>query len=175
MVQWFNQRHHLKEGEMVAMKRAAAVLVVVVLAACAGADDGGDATAGGNGTGDGAGTTIDVTLQEWAVLVSQESAPAGEVTFAITNDGPEDVHEFVIFKTDLDVNDLPTDENGVVDEEGEGIEVVDEVEDIAVGDTADLTVTLEAGEYALVCNIYSEDEDEAHYAMGMRIPFSATE
>jgi uncharacterized cupredoxin-like copper-binding protein len=159
---------------MAGLKRAVAILVVLVLAACAGADDG-EATAGGNGTGDGGETSIDVTLQEWAVVVSQETAPAGEVTFAITNDGPEDVHEFVIFKTDLDVNELPTDEDGVVDEEAEGIEVVDEVEDLAVGDTADLTVTLEAGNYALVCNIYTEDEDEAHYAMGMRTPFSVTE
>jgi hypothetical protein len=36
-------------------------------------------------------------------------------------------------------------------------------------------VTLAAGEYVLLCNIYSEDEDEAHYKMGMRTNFTATE
>jgi uncharacterized cupredoxin-like copper-binding protein len=159
---------------MVGMKKLAAVGAALVLAACAGADDG-EATPGGDGPGTGEGTTIDVTLQEWSVLVSQDTAPAGEITFAITNDGPEDVHELVIFRTDLGVGELPTDENGVVDEEAEGIEVVDEVEDLAVGDTADLTVTLEPGSYALVCNIYTEDEDEAHYAMGMRTAFNVTE
>jgi uncharacterized cupredoxin-like copper-binding protein len=143
----------------------------MVVAACA-ADGGGASASSGAG---GEGTTIDVTLQEWAVVVSGTSAPAGEVTFAITNEGPEDIHEFVIFKTDLDIAELPTDENGVVDEAGEGIEVIDEVEDVEVGDSAELTVTLEAGSYALVCNIYDDDEGEAHYQMGMRTAFTATD
>jgi uncharacterized cupredoxin-like copper-binding protein len=155
------------------MRTFAAIGVAVILAACA--TDDGDGTATGGGPGEADGTTIEVTLQEWAVVVSDASAPAGEVTFAITNDGPEDVHELVIFRTELDVSELPTDESGVVDENAEGIEVVDEIEDIAVGDSADLTVTLEPGSYALVCNIYDEDEGEAHYRMGMRTAFTATE
>jgi uncharacterized cupredoxin-like copper-binding protein len=148
-----------------------AIGVAAMLAACAADGDGGaSATSGDNDA-----TTIDVTLQEWAVVAAETSVPAGEVTFAITNEGPEDVHEFVIFRTDLDVSELPTDENGVVDESGEGVEVVDEVEEIAVGASAELTVTLDAGSYALVCNIYSEDESEAHYQMGMRTAFTATD
>jgi uncharacterized cupredoxin-like copper-binding protein len=149
----------------------AVIGAVAVLAACT-ADGGGESASAGGADG---GTTVDVTLQEWAVVVSEDSVPAGEVTFAITNDGPEDVHEFVIFRTDLDAAELPTDETGAVDESGEGIEVVDEVEDVAVGASEELTVTLDAGNYVLVCNIYSEDEDEAHYQMGMRTPFTATE
>jgi uncharacterized cupredoxin-like copper-binding protein len=125
--------------------------------------DGGDAT------------TVAVTLQEWAVVPAESSAPAGEVTFEVTNDGPEDVHEFVVLKTDLDPADLPVDEDGVVSEEGEGIEVIDEIEDIPVGESQDLTVTLEAGSYVLLCNIWSEDEQEAHYQMGMRTAFTADE
>jgi uncharacterized cupredoxin-like copper-binding protein len=121
------------------------------------------------------GTAIDVQLQEWAVVVSEDSASAGEITFTITNDGPEDVHEFVVVATDLDAGDLPTDETGAVTEEGEGIEVVDEVEDIPIGETEELVVSLDAGHYVLICNIYSEDEDEAHYAMGMRTNFTVDE
>jgi hypothetical protein len=49
--------------------------------------------------------------------------------------GPEDTHEFVVFKTDLAADALPTASDGSVDEEGEGVELVDEIEDIAVGDT----------------------------------------
>jgi uncharacterized cupredoxin-like copper-binding protein len=97
------------------------------------------------------------------------------VTFEITNDGPEDVHEFVVIRTDLDVAELPTDADGAVDEAGEGIEVIDEVEDLPVGETQTLTVDLEAGSYALVCNIWDEEEGEAHYQMGMRTAFSATD
>lgn len=139
--------------------RCAAVLASLalgVLAACQGA------TA----------TTVDVTLQEWAVVVGDDSAPAGEITFSVTNDGPDDIHEFVIIRTDLDPGDLPVDEQGAVTEEGEGMEVVDEIEDIPVGETQDVTVELEAGSYVLICNIYSADEDEAHYAEGMRTAFT---
>jgi len=119
-----------------------------------------------------AGTTVNVTLQEWAVLADAESAPAGDVTFVVTNSGPDDVHEFVIIRTDLDPGALPTDATGAVDEAGTGMEVIDEIEDIAVGDTGEVTATLEAGNYVLICNVYSEDEQEAHYAEGMRIAFT---
>jgi hypothetical protein len=51
--------------------------------------------------------------------------------------------------------------------------VIDEIEDIPVGESQDLTVTLEAGDYVLICNIYSEDEQESHYMMGMHIGFAA--
>ena len=124
---------------------------------------------------DGGGTTVNVTLQEWAVLPDPASASAGDVTFSITNDGPEDIHEFVVIATDLDPAELPTDETGAVDESGEGIEVSGEVEDVPVGETQELTLSLDAGNYVLICNIYSEDEDEAHYAMGMRAAFTVNE
>ena len=147
---------------------AAALIAGFAIAGCA-ADSGASSQAAGGGT------TIDVTLQEWSVNPSPASAPAGEVTFTVTNDGPEDIHEFVVLKTDLDPGDLPTDDHGAVTEDGEGIEVVDEIEDIPVGETQELTVTLEAGNYVLLCNIYSEDEDEAHYQMGMRTAFEVTD
>jgi uncharacterized cupredoxin-like copper-binding protein len=120
----------------------------------------------------GEGTTVDVTLQEFAVVPSVASATAGDVTFNLTNSGPDDPHEFVIIKTDLDAGALPTDENGAVDEAGEGIEVIDEVEEIEVGATAELTATLEAGNYVLICNIWDEDEQEAHYQKGMHTAFT---
>jgi uncharacterized cupredoxin-like copper-binding protein len=90
----------------------------------------------------------------------------------VTNDGPDDVHEFVIVQTDLEPGDLPTDEHGAVDESGEGVTVIDEIEDLPVGETQEVTVDLEAGNYVLICNIYSADENEAHYAEGMRTAFT---
>jgi uncharacterized cupredoxin-like copper-binding protein len=151
--------------------RVFATLAVTAVLALAGCTTGASsASAGGD-----EGTEVDVALQEWAVVPAVDSAPAGEVTFHITNDGPADVHEFVVLKTDLDPADLPVDADGVVTEEGEGIEVIDEVEDLPVGESEDLTVTLEAGNYVLLCNIWSEDESEAHYQMGMRIAFTVDE
>jgi uncharacterized cupredoxin-like copper-binding protein len=117
---------------------------------------------------------VDVTLQEFEVGPDPDSTSAGEVTFTVTNTGPNDVHEFVVVKTDLAPDALPTDSTGAVDENGAGIEPVDEIEDIAVDSTESLTVNLEAGSYVLMCNIYDKAEKEAHYQMGMRTAFSVT-
>lgn len=122
--------------------------------------------------GGGAQSTVDVTLREFAVEPAQSSAPAGEVTFEVRNEGPNDPHELVVIRTDLAPDALPTDDRGVVDEEAEGIEVVDEVEEIPVGGSATLTVELDPGSYVLICNIYDEEEQEAHYAQGMRTAFT---
>jgi len=120
----------------------------------------------------GGGGTVGVTLQEFAVIPAESSVEAGEVTFEATNEGPDDIHEFVIFRTDLAPDQLPVDENGAVDEEGEGLELIDEIEDIPVGETQSVTVELESGNYVLICNIWDEEEQEAHYAEGMRVAFT---
>jgi uncharacterized cupredoxin-like copper-binding protein len=147
------RRMHLRRGGLAA---ALVVLAALSLASCGGGEE----------------TTVDVTLQEFSVIPAQESAPAGMITFRVENTGPEDVHEFVVIKTDLAPDALPTDENGAVEEEGEGVEVIDEIEDIPVGETQSVTVDLDAGSYALICNIWDEEEQEAHYAMGMRTAFT---
>lgn len=122
----------------------------------------------------GGGGTVDVTLQEFSVATDPTSAEAGEMTFEATNDGPDDTHEFVVFQTDLSLTDLPTDENGAVDETGEGLELIGEIEDIEVGETDSVTLNLDAGNYVLVCNIWDEDEQEAHYQEGMRTGFTVS-
>jgi uncharacterized cupredoxin-like copper-binding protein len=118
------------------------------------------------------GETVEITLQEFAVAADPASVSAGSVTFEATNDGPDDVHEFVVIATDLPITELPTVEDGSVDENGEGLEVIGEIEDIAVGDTQSVTLDVEAGTYALICNIYDAGEDEAHYQEGMRTSFT---
>lgn len=149
------------------------VVSLLVFAACgdddddSGGDDGGASATDAGGEG-----AVNVTLLEFSVLPDPSSDAAGSVNFRITNDGPDDPHEFVVIKTDLAPNALPTDETGAVDEEGEGIEIVDEVEAIDVGASADLTVDLEAGNYVLICNIYDEDEQESHYQEGMQTAFT---
>lgn len=137
---------------------ASAVVVILLLPACGGDDD-----------------TVAVTLQEFAVSGDPASVAAGSVTFDVSNDGPDDVHEFVVIATDLGPTELPVDEDGAVDEGGEGIEVVDEIEEIPVGESRSLTVDLEAGNYVLICNILQEEPNgtlEAHYSEGMRTGFT---
>jgi uncharacterized cupredoxin-like copper-binding protein len=143
---------------------AGLALFALVGAACTQA--GTSASASGGTTG----ATVNVTLQEFAVVPDPTSAAAGDVTFHVTNDGPDDVHEFVIIRTDLAPDALPTGEDGSVEEEGEGMEVVDEIEDIPVGESQDLTVPLDAGNYVLICNIV--ESGEVHYTLGMRTAFT---
>jgi uncharacterized cupredoxin-like copper-binding protein len=154
---------------------AAVSIVAFAVAACtAGQPSPSPAAVSSSPTAAGGTGTVQVTLQEWAVVPASTSVAAGEVTFQVTNTGPEDVHEFVVLKTDLDPGALPVDANGAVTESGAGIEVVDEIEDIPVGETQSLTVTLAAGKYVLLCNVYDETDKEAHYKMGMRAQFEVT-
>ena len=109
----------------------------------------------------GGGGGVAATLKDFQIDLGETSATAGEVTFNIQNDGPS-AHEFVVFKTDLAPDALPTieDENG--------LELVDEAEDIAPDSSTDLTVTLDAGSYVIICNIPS------HYQQGMHASFTAS-
>ena len=142
----------------------------LVLAACG--DDEGDGADGGT-TGVG-GSTVDITLQEFAVTPGATSAPAGSITFEATNNGPDDVHELVVIRTDLSPEALPTNDDGSANEEGEGVEAIDEIPEFAPGETQSLTLDLAAGAYVLICNVYDPDEDEAHYQEGMRVAFTVT-
>ena len=59
--------------------------------------------------------------------------PADSVTFDVTNDGPDDVHKLVVISTDLGPTELPTTRT-VPCRDDDGMEVVDEIEDIPVGE-----------------------------------------
>jgi len=115
----------------------------------------------------GGGSGIGVSLADFTISPDGTSASAGELTFDVTNDA-EQIHEFVIFKTDLATDALPTDDEGLVDESGEGVELVDEIEDIAAGSTQSLTVTLDAANYVFICNL------PGHYAQGMHTAFTVS-
>lgn len=122
----------------------------------------------------GGGSTVKVSLQEWAVAPETDSASAGEVTFEATNLGPKDPHELAIVKTDLAADALPTNADGSANEEGEGVELIGEIEEFEPGGTESAAFDLEAGSYVLFCNIVEEEEGEieSHYQMGMRTAFT---
>lgn len=113
-----------------------------------------------------------VELSEFAVTVEPSSVESGEVTFSVENVGAV-THEIVVLATDLDESDLPTAEDGSVDEEGEGITPIDEIEDIEAGASGSLTVNLDPGNYVLFCNVV--DGDQVHYQAGMHTSFTVTE
>lgn len=115
-------------------------------------------------------TAIDVTLKEWEIIVAPASAPAGQVYFRVTNDGPDHPHEFVIIRSDLAPDALPVEEGRVPEDD---VELLDEIEPFAVGSTGSLTLDLEPGNYVLICNIVETEDGEleSHYELGMRTAF----
>jgi len=160
-----HHRHHQAVASL-----AAVAALSLVLAGCSSNGEAGTTSATGGATG--SKTTVEVSEQEFAILPASDSAPAGDVTFNVTNTGPDEVHEFVVLSTDLSPDALPTNKDESADEEGAGIEPVDEIEDIAVGDTATLTVSLDPGSYVFICNIVDEDTGDSHYHQGMRVGFT---
>jgi len=100
---------------------------------------------------------------EWAFGTGLASVPAGKVTFEMLNEGAV-VHDLWVIRADLAYDELPV-QSGVAVTGGD-IEVVDKVLETPAGTTVSLTVNLEPGTYALICNI------PAHYELGMRAPFT---
>jgi uncharacterized cupredoxin-like copper-binding protein len=112
------------------------------------------------GTGD-----VEATEQDFSIALDPSQASSGEVSFDIKNLGPQ-THEFVVFETDLAPDALPTADDGTVDEEGEGVQHIDEVEDIAACTAESLSVNLEPANYVIICNL------PGHYAAGMHTAFT---
>lgn len=112
---------------------AAAILSVVALAGCA------STASTGPGASAPAGTVL-VSTSEYKFAPATLTAPAGTVTFRITNTGNE-THEFEILQ---------------------GETVIDEVENIVPGISRDLTLTMQPGEYTFVCVL------NAHDVLGMK-------
>lgn len=119
-------------------------LTVLSVAGC-GDDEGSEVSAPDQATsaptgGVTTGTVIDVDEQDFTIELSTTEFAPGAYTFVATNNG-QTTHALKI--------------------EGQGLE--EETEDIAPGDSASLTVTLEAGEYELYCPVGN------HKDMGMEL------
>ena len=109
-------------------------------------------------------TTVDVSLLEFAVDLSTETASAGTFTFNVTSDGAI-FHNLRVIATDLAPDALPTDDATFsVDEEQ--LDVLASTDDLDPGEQETLTVELAAGSYVLICNI------PAHYDGGMTVAFT---
>jgi uncharacterized cupredoxin-like copper-binding protein len=116
--------------------------------------------------------SVEVTLEDFAVKPATDSVAAGNVTFRATNAGRYG-HELMLAKTDLDLAALPSTSTGMLDQTAAGIEVVGEVDGMAPGASGEVTVTLAAGKYILLCNIY--DDNGAHFRRGMLTAFTVTD
>ncbi|MBI3649110.1 MAG: hypothetical protein HY240_10245 [Actinobacteria bacterium] len=111
-----------------------------------------------------AGGPIRSTVKDFSIDLASANASTGEVTFAITNEGPS-MHEFVVIKTDLAPDALPTQGVEVTEDSLDGI---GEAEDIEPGTTASLSLNLAPGSYVVICNI------PGHYGQGMTAGFTVS-
>lgn len=122
----------------------------------------GAAACGGGGED----ADMEIDLADFSITLSTDTLSAGDVTLAASNAGPT-THEFEVFSMPADTNlDELEVANDVADVDAAGMTVVDEVEDIVAGTTAELNLTLEPGTYAVICNL------PEHYAQGMHASFT---
>lgn len=149
-----------------AIRRAAFVGFIAGSVALIGCSDDSPDTGSDGTTTEAAGTEISGSVKEWSVEVDEATAPAGDVTFSVTNDGTT-LHEFLVVRTDAPDGSIPLD-GDAFSENNDSLEVVDEISEFPADTTETLTVNLEPGNYQLVCNL------PGHYANGMHTSFTVT-
>jgi uncharacterized cupredoxin-like copper-binding protein len=132
----------------------AAPIAVLVVASAACSSTGGASPSQTPGTG------IAVTLSDFKIKAAETEAPAGPVTFDLTNDGPSD-HTFFMVKTDLAEDALPGADHLVqVDQ----LDIVAEIDRFPEGTERSLTVDLQPGSYVMFCNLTGHYESDMHAA-----------
>jgi len=104
-------------------------------------------------------TVPTISLYEWKVIVG-DTLKAGPSTFTISNFGTMP-HELLIFKSDLAPAAYPKDKSGDIIEDGPGVNLVSDGENIDPAGAQTRTVDLKPGTYLFVCNI------PGHFKQGM--------
>ena len=104
-----------------------------------------------------AGPTVDLT--EWKVTVGG-TINSGKTDLTITNTGVAP-HELLIFKSDRAPSAYPTDAAGNIKEEGAGVTLVSDGDNIDPAGTQTRSIDLAPGKYLFVCNI------PGHFKQGM--------
>jgi uncharacterized cupredoxin-like copper-binding protein len=108
---------------------------------------------------------IDVSMRDFKLKVSRSTVPAGHVVIRVHNHGPS-THEFNVDRTDLASGALPLKADGLtVDENSKQLHRIDSIEELNLGDSGDLELSLKPGHYVVYCNL------EGHYLGGMHAEF----
>jgi uncharacterized cupredoxin-like copper-binding protein len=100
-----------------------------------------------------------ISLTEWKVVVGG-TIKSGKTDFTITNIGVAP-HELLVFKSNRAPSAYPTDAAGDIKEEGAGVSLVSDGDNIDPGGSQSRTVDLVPGRYLFVCNI------AGHFKQGM--------
>jgi uncharacterized cupredoxin-like copper-binding protein len=144
--------------------------VLMIATACSGSSSSTSSSTGSSSGAAGGSQDVAVSLNQWSVTPSATTVPAGSVTFTVANDGTIP-HEFVVLQTDTLAADFPIKsfegESERINEDTAG-KNVGETGDMEAGATQTLTIDLEPGHYAFVCNL------PTHYGQGMHTDFTVT-
>ena len=108
----------------------------------------------------GMGLSADTSTAAMRVVVDAQTVPAGEITFAVTNDSKDLVHEMLVVKVADIGSQLPYNlDDARIDEDKAGS--LGEVSELDPGKAGSLTLKLDPGTYALLCNM------PGHFMTGM--------
>ena len=103
---------------------------------------------------------VNIDLSEWKVAVPS-TMTSSQINLVIKNDGTIE-HELLVFKSDLAPSAYPKDAKGDIVEDGPGISLISDGENIAPGGTQSRALDLsQPGTYLFVCNI------PGHFKEGM--------
>jgi len=110
---------------------------------------------------------LDLSKATMSIAASPATAKAGVVTFKVTNNSKDTIHEMIVMYLADPSLPLPyLDDEKRVDEDKAGDK--GEVSELDPGKTGSLTVNLKAGSYLLICNV------PGHFAAGMWTTFTVT-
>jgi uncharacterized cupredoxin-like copper-binding protein len=115
-----------------------------------------------------------IVLDEWAVKPERTRARPGTVTFVVRNDG-EFTHGFVVIRTDIEKDELPRQKNDEGTEVGvdeSDLDVVGRIDTIAPGETKQIVIEVEEGQYLMLDNTFANGE--SYYLNGMYNEFDVT-
>ena len=108
---------------------------------------------------------LDPSKATMGIKASPDAVKAGEITFNVTNDSKDTVHEMIVMYLANPGKPLPfIDAESRVDEDKAGDK--GEVSELDAGASGALTVNLKAGKYLLICNV------PGHYGAGMWTEFT---
>jgi uncharacterized cupredoxin-like copper-binding protein len=110
---------------------------------------------------------VDMTKATMALKPTRTSAPAGEVTFHVTNMSTDMIHEMVVVRLDDPTAPLPYDPQTKLLNE-DAMPDLGEVSELDPKKSGTLTVDMKPGTYLLVCN------QPGHYEAGMWAVFTVT-
>ena len=115
-------------------------------------------------------TEAGMELTEFVIAPDRTRARPGTVIFKPRNTG-ELTHQFLVIRSDLPIAELPRKPGDTGVDETQ-LDVVGRIDAINPGESDEITVPVELGNYVLICNLFAAGT--SHYLSGMYTSFEVT-